>query len=323
MTRAAAIDIGTNSVLLLVAERSEGEIVPVLERATITRLGRGVDATRRLDPVAIEDTLACIAAYGAEISRLGVERLDVVGTSAMRDAAGGAELVARAADALGTTPRVATGDEEARLTFEGALGGLGLGSGPIAVFDVGGGSTEIVSGRLVAGGAEVEHAASIDVGAVRMTERCIDGDPPTTAALSRVRSVVRAALASAAGLVPGGRLVGVAGTVTTLAAIAGGVVPYSSDRIHGSRLRISDVDALATRLAALPLEERRKVPGLEPKRADVIVAGALVVIEVARACAAADVVVSDRGVRWGLVQRLLRDPSPGGQSIRRSTRASS
>lgn len=306
MTRAAAIDIGTNSVLLLVAERREAAIVPVLDRSMITRLGQGVDATRRLDPAAVERTLACLQEYAADIVRLGAERIDVVGTSAMRDATGGAELVERARALVGVAPRVASGEEEARLTFEGALGGLALDDGSVAVFDVGGGSTEIVVGRLALGGARVETAASVDIGAVRLTERCIDSDPPSEAALLRVRATARDAFAALSRRPdPAVRLVGVAGTVTTLAAIAGRVVPYDSARIHGVRLATSDIEELTGRLAALPLDRRRSVPGLEPKRADVIVAGGAIVGEVARAFGVAEILVSDRGVRWGLVQRLL------------------
>lgn len=308
--RVATIDIGTNSVLLLIAERRGEELVPVLERATITRLGRGVDATRELDAAAIEATLACLAGYAAEIARAGVDRVGAVGTSAMRDARGGEDFRARAGALLGETPRVICGREEAELTFAGALAGLAalpLG-GPVVVFDLGGGSTEIIRGH--AGDGEiVERAVSLDVGAVRLTERHLRSDPSPAEELEAVRRDARAALAeagegwrSAAGAAP--IVVGVAGTVTTLAAYTLGVVPYDAGRVHGAKLDAAVIAAARAELARLPLKERRAIPAIDPKRADVIVAGALIVEEVLAWAGAGELVVSDRGVRWGLAKRL-------------------
>ena len=176
--RVATIDIGTNSVLLLVAERRGGKLVPVVERAEITRLGRGVDKTRALDPGAAEATLACLARYAGAIARAGASRVAAVGTSAMRDAQGGEGFRARAAAILGVEPRVISGDEEAALTFSGALAGLEA-KGPVLVFDLGGGSTEIIRGDA-GDGDSLERAVSLDVGAVRATERHVAHDPPTT-----------------------------------------------------------------------------------------------------------------------------------------------
>jgi exopolyphosphatase/guanosine-5'-triphosphate,3'-diphosphate pyrophosphatase len=306
--RVAAIDIGTNSVLLLVAERRGGELVAVVERATITRLGQGVDASRALSDDAVERTLACLERYADEARALGVERLDVVGTSAMRDARGGERFRARAAALLGVEPRVISGDEEARLTFEGAISGLGLADDACAVFDVGGGSTEIIAGP---GGG----AVSLDVGSVRLTERHVRSDPPAPGELEAARADARAALATLPeGLTRRARalpLVGVAGTVTTLVAVARGIVPYDGARVHGARLTRAELDAARGALASRTLAERRALPGLEPARADVIVAGAVLVGEiVAWARGEGSVrgevalVASDRGVRWGLAQRL-------------------
>lgn len=309
--RVAAVDIGTNSVLLLVAERRGGELVALAERATITRLGQGVDATRALAPEAVERTLACLARYGEEIRALGVARIDAVGTSAMRDAAGGAEFIARARELLGVAPRVISGDEEAALTFAGALTGLSLPPSPRIVFDVGGGSTEIILGGT---GGEVERAASLDVGSVRLTERHVRSDPPAAAELDAVRAGARAALASAPPLpVPGVArpvLVGVAGTVTTLAALVRDISPYDGARVHGARVTRDEIAAATARLAALPLADRRAVPALDPARADVIVAGGLLVEEILAWAAGpggppGELIASDRGVRWGLAQRLV------------------
>lgn len=305
----AAIDIGTNSVLLLIAEPRGGELVALVERATITRLGQGVDAARALAPEAVERTLACLARYGEEIRSLGVERVDAVGTSAMRDAAGGEAFIARARDLLGVAPRVISGPEEAELTYAGALTGLELPArGPRIVFDVGGGSTELIVGDA---GGQVERAVSLDVGSVRLTERHVRSDPPAEAELEAVRADARAALASVpAGPLSGApTLIGVAGTVTTLAALVRDVVPYDSARVHGARVSGAEVVAITSRLAALPLAARRQLPALDPARADVIVAGSVLIEEIlawaSRAAGApVDLIASDRGVRWGLAERL-------------------
>ncbi len=300
--RAAAIDIGTNTVLLLVAERRGARLLPLLERATITRLGAGVDATGRLAPEAVARTLACLEDYARELEALGIARLDVVGTSALRDARGGAPFVQGAAARLGVAPRVISGLEEARLSFEGALSGLAL-EGPGLVVDVGGGSTELVSGDPARPGDV--SAVSLDVGSVRLTERLLSRDPPSAEELARVSAAVSAALTQARAPGALGWVVGVAGTVTTLAAVAQGLARYEPARVHGSRLEAAQIAALVERLAALTGAERARVPGLEPQRADVIVAGGLIVQEVLRWAAQPHLVVSDRGVRWGLMQRLL------------------
>lgn len=327
--RAAAIDIGTNSVLLLIAERRGDDLIPLVERATITRLGQGVDKARELAPEAVERTLACLARYAEDIKAAGAVRVDAVGTSAMRDAKGGESFKERAAAILGVTPRVVSGDEEARLTFNGALTGLGLkeGEGPVIVFDVGGGSTEIIVGD--AGSGRVDAAVSLDVGSVRLTERHIRTDPPTEAELAAARSDARRALAlgprlpetrNAKGEPPHGlphgpphgppRVIGVAGTVTTLAALTLDVAPYDANRIHGARLSRDDVARLSARLAGLSHRERLNLRALDPGRADVIVAGSVLVDEVLTWASASELIVSDRGVRWGLMSDMLQGLAP-------------
>lgn len=309
--RVAAIDIGTNSVLLLVAERRGDELVAIAERATITRLGQGVDATRTLAPEAVERTLTCLDRYGQELRAHGVQRVDAVGTSAMRDAAGGEVFIARARELLGVAPRVISGEEEAALTFAGALAGLSLEEGPRAVFDVGGGSTEIIFGNAAGRVVHVDRAVSLDVGSVRLTERHLHTDPPTRLELDAVRADARAALVT---LTAEQRpphipvLVGVAGTVTSLAALARNVVPYDAARVHGARITRNEVSALTARLASLPLAARRQLSGLDPARADVIVAGSVLVEEIlawAAGSAPLELIASDRGVRWGLAERLV------------------
>jgi len=299
-----AIDIGTNSVLLLIASSDGETLVPVVERATITRLGEGVDRTRRLDPAAVERTLQCLSKYADELRAHGVARVDVVGTSAMRDAEGGSAFVDAAERLLQVRPRTIAGLEEAALTFAGSLSGLAL-RGPVSVFDVGGGSTEIIHGdaRTPAPGA----AVSLDVGSVRLFERHVRSDPATGSELAQVVTDITRALESAPRApAPNAPLVGVAGTVTTLAAIELGLTDYDPKRVHGHTQSLATVCEIADRLASMNLAQRRALTGLEPKRADVIVVGAEIVRQVMLWAGASELRVSDRGVRWGLAERLIQ-----------------
>jgi exopolyphosphatase / guanosine-5'-triphosphate,3'-diphosphate pyrophosphatase len=306
--RVAAIDIGTNTVLLLVAEETgqagtagTQRLRPVLERATITRLGQGVDASGMLAADAVERTRVCLEAYAQEIASAGAERVAIVGTSAMRDARGGAELRASIAAMFGVEARVLTGDEEARMTFAGAVGGLALPAGDeVAVFDVGGGSTEVVIGAVR--GSSPRFARSFDIGSVRLTER--HGE--------RVAEIETAVLAELRGLpaLPSAHPpIGVAGTMTTLAAVSLGLAPYDGARVHGHVMPGAVVRRVVRELAEMDIEARRRVPGMEPARADVIVAGGVIVQTLLALWRSDSVVVSDRGVRWGLVQELLEEPA--------------
>ncbi len=306
--KVAAIDIGTNSVLLVIAAAEPAGARPLLERATITRMGEGVDQTRRLAPAAVERNLACLRAYAEDLRAHGSPRLDVVGTSALRDAEGAGEFLDAAEQILGVRPRVIAGDEEARLTFRGALSGLSL-HGKLLVFDIGGGSTELIVGDA-SGSAPPESRVSLDIGSVRLLERLVKSDPPRREELERVEAVIAEQLSAAAPLsrIASGEpitLVGVAGTVTTLKAVELGMAPYDGARVHGSKLSLSAVEELCAKLASLPLAERAKLPGLEPKRADVVVVGALIVRDLLRRAGASETVVSDRGVRFGLLEALI------------------
>lgn len=303
--RVAAIDIGTNSVLLLIAERQGDQLVRVRDVATITRLGEGVDDTGRLSPAAVARTLACLRDYAETIRAEHVDRVAAVGTSAMRDAAGGSDFVAEATAILGTEPRVISGDREAELTFAGALTSLDA-TGRLAVFDIGGGSTEIIVGARAGSTGSLEHAVSLDIGSVRLTERHLKSDPPTREQLEAVRADIAAALRDAP-RTRGLPLVGVAGTITTLAAVAHAVDPYDGNAVHGSRLTRQDLASLLERFTSCSLEARCRIPGLHPKRADVIVAGTLVADAICASADAAFLVVSDRGVRWGLARELATD----------------
>ncbi len=300
--RVAAIDIGTNTVLLLVAERGDdGELRAVEDHATITRLGQGVDKTRALHPEAVVRTLACLDNYAQIVKRLGATRVDVVGTSAMRDAKGGEEIRGHVRSALGVAARVLSGDEEARVSFAGATSGLGYGgeASDLAVFDIGGGSTEVILGTAP---STIRAAHSFDVGSVRLTERHVKTDPPSAVELKATTEDAARAFAN----VPpyAGVPIGVAGTMTTLAAIALEMETYDGSRVHGLELPTQEIRAVVESLAAKPLVLRRSVKGLEPKRADVVVAGGLVALALLDHWNARSVRISDRGVRWGIAQNL-------------------
>jgi exopolyphosphatase/guanosine-5'-triphosphate,3'-diphosphate pyrophosphatase len=305
--RVAAIDIGTNSVLLVIAAAEAAGPRPLLERATITRMGEGVDKTRRLAPAAVARNLACLRAYAEDLQAHGSPKLDVVGTSALRDAEGAQAFLDEAERILGVRPRVIAGDEEARLTFRGALSGLSVG-GRLLVFDVGGGSTELIVGDAAAA-MPAEGRVSLDIGSVRLFERHVHSDPPTLAELANIEADIARQLASAPPLLRLGdapvTLVGVAGTVTTLKALELGLPAYDSAQVHGAVLTLGAVEALCEKLASLSLSERQQLPGLQPKRADVIVAGALIVRDLLRRAGATETIVSDRGVRFGLLDALI------------------
>ncbi len=297
--RYAAIDVGTNTVLLLVAERGPGGFRPLAERADITRLGRGVDRTRRLDPNAVRETVEVLARYAAEARSLGAREIACVATSAARDAVNGAEFFRAARDAAGLAPEVVSGEEEARLVWVSAWRDFG-GRGPLAVLDVGGGSTEFTFGD----GPEPRGRASLQVGAVRLTERVVETDPVDEPGLMRLRAAAREALSPLGGLAPWprpARLVAVAGTVTTLAAVRQALPRYDPERVHGSSLSLGDLEDLFERLGALTVAERARLPGMEPKRADVILAGCAILAEALPVLGFERLTVSDRGVRWGLL----------------------
>jgi len=304
--RVCSIDIGTNTTLLLVAEHNGNELVPVHEEANITRLGQGVDATKRLAPEAIERTVACLEQYRAAAAQHGATRFRIAGTSAMRDAAG-AEIVQAAVERLfGVKAEVLSGDEEALCTFGGALSGLGLAAdAEVVVFDIGGGSTEFVRGTPR---SKPSFAKSFDVGSVRMTERHLLGDPPHKTEIDAARADIArvfATLPKEARPASGSKVVGIAGTVTTFAAMHQELRTYDPNKVHGAKLTRDAIETLVDMLTRTPLQARKNIVGLDPKRADVILAGGLVLLGCLDALQAKELIVSDRGVRWGLAASLL------------------
>ncbi|MFF9069882.1 exopolyphosphatase [Streptomyces sp. NPDC014891] len=299
MTRVAGIDCGTNSIRLLVADvhPETGELVELDRRMTIVRLGQGVDRTGRLAPEALERTFEACRAYARVIEELGAERLRFVATSASRDAENRADFVNGVVEILGVEPEVITGDQEAAFSFTGATGEL-HGDDRRLVVDIGGGSTEFVVGNR-----HVEAARSVDIGCVRLTERHVRHDPPTAEEAEAIRADVRAALDLAAETVPIGTaetLVGLAGSVTTVAAIALGLPEYDSEKIHHARISAAQVAEVAERLLASTHAERAAIPVIHPGRVDVIIAGALVLREIVERVGAHEVVVSEHDILDGI-----------------------
>ncbi|HEY7224214.1 MAG TPA: Ppx/GppA phosphatase family protein [Micromonosporaceae bacterium] len=311
MARVAAIDCGTNSVRLLVADvpPDGSALVEVLRRMEIVRLGKDVDRTGRLDPAAIERTRVVLAQYAVAISELGAGRVRMVATSATRDASNADEFRKMVLSTLGVAPEVVTGDEEARLSFTGAVQGLPAGAEPpYLVVDIGGGSTEFVlGGSTMDGATTVAHAVSVDIGCVRMTERHLLGDPPTAAQIAGAERDIGAAVDRALTVVAARRahtLVGLAGSVTTVAALALRLTAYDRDRIHHARIRYGDVSRVTAELLSLTHEQRLALPPMHPGRADVIGAGALVLRIIMEKVGAQAVIASEHDILDGIAAGL-------------------
>lgn len=307
--RLAGIDCGTNSIRLLIADvEGSGRLRDVHRETRIVRLGQGVDATGEFAAEAIERTRAALADYAALLKTHGVERVRMVATSAARDVANRDDFFAMTADVLGAVlpgavAEVISGAEEAELSFRGAVGELDGGAGRFVVVDLGGGSTEIV-----VGGEAVVASYSADIGCVRLTERCLHSDPPTPAEVAAARQVVRERLEVALGVVPveGARTwVGLAGTMTTLSALAHDLPAYDSAAIHLSRVAGADLLAVCERLIGMTRAERAALPPMHAGRADVIGGGAIVVEELARELRARagieELTVSEHDILDGIV----------------------
>jgi exopolyphosphatase / guanosine-5'-triphosphate,3'-diphosphate pyrophosphatase len=270
MTRVAAVDLGTNSTRLLVADVADGHVDELARETVITRLGEGVDERRRLLPEPIARVRNVLTDFRRRAEELGAERTLAVGTSAIRDAENGEAFLGEVEWSYGFDTRLLTGDDEAALTVRGVSAGRELEPGTL-VLDVGGGSTELTAPDV---------RISFDVGSVRLTERFLASDPPTADELARCRAAVRALLEEQVSGLDVRHAIGVAGTITTIAALELG--RYDPAEVHGYRIPVGAVERQLERLAALPLAERREVPGLDPARAPVIVAGVAIVAEILR-----------------------------------------
>ncbi|OBJ11539.1 Ppx/GppA phosphatase family protein [Mycobacterium sp. 1465703.0] len=309
--RLAGIDCGTNSIRLLIADFDGGRLRDVHRETRIVRLGQGVDATGEFAADAIARTRAALTDYAALLDRHGVQRVRMVATSAARDVANRDALFAMTADVLGavlpgSVAEVITGAEEAELSFRGAVGELDSAAGPFVVVDLGGGSTEIVTG----GGADdgVTASYSADIGCVRLTERCLHSDPPTPQEVAAARQVVRERLDVALDVVSveGAKTwVGLAGTMTTLSALAHNMTTYDSAAIHLSRVAGDDLLSVCEGLIGMTRAERAALPPMHEGRADVIGGGAIVVEELARELRARagidELTVSEHDILDGIV----------------------
>jgi exopolyphosphatase/guanosine-5'-triphosphate,3'-diphosphate pyrophosphatase len=306
--RVAGVDIGTNSARLLVGDITErdGTLVSLERRMTITRLGQGVDSSRRLAPAAIDRTLDALRDYRRVMDSVGgVEAVRATATSAARDATNRDDFFAPAAEILGTELELLSGDEEAALSFLGATTELnGAAEPPYLVVDIGGGSTEFVVGTT-----EPEGKLSVDIGCVRITEAWLHSDPPAAEELSQAVHVVREHVLDVIREVPGVKsartLIGLAGTVTSVAAIELGLAEYDATRIHHSRLSRASVEDVFRTLATETAEERRHNPGLEAGRVDVIVGGVIVLVTILRTMGFDELLVSEADILDGLVRSQI------------------
>ena len=307
MNRVAAIDCGTNSIRLLIADVADGQLHELHREMRIVRLGQGVDATGRFAPAALARTGSALADYTALLRRYQVTTVRMVATSAARDASNRDEFFAMTAAVLaaavpGVVAEVISGEEEAALSFHGAVAELDSAGAPFVVVDLGGGSTEVVLGA-----GRVEASFSADIGCVRLTERCLHSDPPTPTEVAAAREVVRERLAPALRIVPVERArtwVGVAGTMTTLAALAQRMTTYDPAAIHLSRVGFSELLDVCERLIAMPRAQRAALGPMHEGRVDVIGAGAIVVEELAHAlgrlAGIGELVVSEHDILDGI-----------------------
>jgi len=299
--RIAVADLGTNSTRLLVADVTpEGGLVEVERLSEVTRLGQGVDSSGRLVEEAMERVHDCLARYRELVESHGAERSVAVATSAVRDAANGPELREAVRERSGFDIQIIPGEEEARLTFLGATAGRPAGGGSVLVIDIGGGSTEYVVGEP---GTDPGFHVSTRLGSVRQTERHLTGDPPAHDDLEALAAAAREIVAAGVPVhlrdsVEAG--IAVAGTATSLVAIDQELEPYDSARVDGYRLLLGECERMLARLAAMPLERRREVPGLHPDRAPTIVAGAAILIESMRAFGLEHVDVSEADIMHGV-----------------------
>ena len=303
--RVAAIDCGTNSVRLLVAEAGdEGRLVDLDRRLILTRLGQGVDATGRFHPDALARTLDAFAEYADVIAQLGVGRVRLVATSAARDASNRDEFFAGAPERLGVEAEIISGDEEARLSFTGALTALPDVAAPVLVIDIGGGSTELIVGS---GGAtpHIDHGLSLDIGSVRVRERFLAGDPPTTEQVNAASAYIDSLLdGSGVDFDSIATWIGVGGTATSLSALNQRLPAYDRTKVHGSSMSRVELHTLTHDLLTSTVEQVKALPSMHPKRADVICAGALIAARIG-ARMPVDLTISESDILDGIALGLL------------------
>ncbi|HEY1372983.1 MAG TPA: Ppx/GppA phosphatase family protein [Candidatus Binatia bacterium] len=321
MSKFAAIDVGTNTILMLVADiAADGSFTVLNDRGEIPRLGQGVDQTRSLSSAGMERAVAVLRDYMRDCRQSGLDEVAVVGTSALRDAVNAKTFAERLKRELKLDLRVLSGAEEAAYSYLSVRKGLNVDAPQVLVVDVGGGSTEFIwakDGRL-------QGWASIDVGAVRLTERHFHSDPVLPDECARLVSAVDQSLAKVladwGGKISAPVMVGIAGTFTTMAAVQKGLRHYSHSEVHGFRLRRAEIERQAALYRSKTVAERKQIAGLEPMRADVILAGALLTERVLNLFALDEVIVSDQGIRYGLLYEKIgnRLSAAGNQQRKKS-----
>lgn len=301
--RLAAIDIGTNTVRLFIADVVENQLKTVVREAIITRLGEGVDKARRFRPAAVERTLTVLDKYAQELKDKEVESVRVVATSAARDAQNGQEFIEQVKERFGWQADILSGQEEGMLAFLGATSDFPFPqpySRPVLI-DVGGGSTELACGQ----GMSLQKLHSLDIGSVRLTEMFIRNDPPIEDEVAKIKAYIREQtdklLAEICEEDSDLIAMGVAGTITTLSAIKQKMTVYDSDKVHLSTLTVPDIETILDQLMGVPLKERKKMAGLEPKRADVIIAGTIITLEILRGLKLDELTVSEHDLLDGLI----------------------
>lgn len=301
--RCATIDIGSNSILLLIAEsKTARAIEPLIEKVAITRLGEGLNQCGVLKEAALSRSLTLLEEYAETIRAHGVERKAAVATSAVRSAGNGEAFRAAASALLGVEVEIVSGAREAELSFQGACQGLSSLGKRRALIDIGGGSTEFVCGDA----EQIESARSVEIGSVRLFERFIDQDPPSLASLAAMDSAIDEALAPLDGLLHGD-LIGVAGTVVTLAMLELALPNFERERLHGLSLSLAEVEKWCRTLASLPDHARRQLPGMVAGRSDVLLCGARILHCAMRRNAQNSLRISVGGLRYGLAAELFRE----------------
>jgi len=296
--RVAVVDIGTNSTRMLVADVEDGQVSEIERRNSVTRLGRGVDLTNQLSSDAVNDVCRTVGEYKAIYEELGAESVTALATSAVRDADNGDAFIAELRERFALDATILSGDQEAALTYLGATSQRSDNDSPLLVFDIGGGSTELICGR----GTDVDFHTSLQAGVVRHTERHLTGDPPNAVALEEMAADVRGLIDEAVASEPDAvaeRAIAVAGTPTSLAAIDQALEPYDPEMVHGHRLSLGSIQRMLSRLASLPLVERLRIPGLHRDRAPTIVAGVVILVEVMRAFGLEEIEASEHDILWG------------------------
>jgi exopolyphosphatase/guanosine-5'-triphosphate,3'-diphosphate pyrophosphatase len=305
--RVAVIDIGTNSTRLLIADVEGTDVHEVERRTTVTSMGRGVDHSGLICSDAVEDVCGVIADYKARYEELGAERTMAFATSAVRDAVNGEAFIAELRERFDLDASLLTGEQEARLTYLGATAHRSE-QDTTLVFDIGGGSTELIVGS----GAEVGFHTSLQAGTIRQSERHLTSDPPGPHELEDLAADIRNLIDRAIAAQPEGRpirAIAVAGTPTSLAAIDQELEPYDPGRVHGYHLGMKRIQRMLSRLSSLPLAERLRVPGLHPGRAPTIVAGTVILVQVMRAFAIQEIEVSELDILHGSALSAAMSPA--------------